>query len=526
MLEPSAPAASPPRLWRAPYVATYVVLAAALVAQVGQFHDSRTGFSSMLVFGQAFRHRRLARLRDIPIYTYGAAGYDGQFYAQLAVAGNPLDPELGTALDSAPYRMRRILLPVLVHLAGLGRPAWVLEAYALSNPICWLVLALLLARWWFPPTDVHNLLRWAGTLFGEGMLASIRCSLTDAPALLFIALGVRLVEKNRRLAGRPCSGPPDWCARRAPLRIGVSSGNKRRTAGLAPRGAGRRDLRSPDHRLGRRSHCPLRFEGSARNFDLPLASYVRKLGEIYDGWRANGFGHPIPGNVWTVIALGTQVGFLLARPKSEKIWWRVGASFSILWLCLGWAVWEGPSPAAARAVLPLTLAFNVLAPRSRGGLALLVAGNLTVLSAAAVLQPPIMAPDEVFAAGVSCSYAEGWHEPESLEGRNWRWASGPATLQFHNPTTETQRITLEFQIASVTDRTVTMRAPDLERSFTFRAAPKRLPATFGPFLLPPGDTRVVFTTAEPPWLEEFAGGRRLAFSLEDLHSRAPAVGSN
>jgi hypothetical protein len=36
-------------------------------------------------------------------------------------------------------------------------------------------------------------------------------------------------------------------------------------------------------------------------------------------------------------------------------------------------------------LLPLTLAFNVLAPRTRGGLVLLLAGNLTVVFAPDVL---------------------------------------------------------------------------------------------------------------------------------------------
>ena len=34
------------------------------------------------------------------------------------------------AMDSAPYRARRILMPWVAYLVGLGRPFWVLQAYA------------------------------------------------------------------------------------------------------------------------------------------------------------------------------------------------------------------------------------------------------------------------------------------------------------------------------------------------------------------------------------------------------------
>ena len=137
-----------------------------------------------------------------------------------------------------------------------------------------------------------------------------------------------------------------------------------------------------------------------------------------------------------------------------------------------------------------------------------------------------MVPDQHVVGGVEWSYADGWHADESLEDRTWRWARGPATLRFHNSATETQSITLEFNIVCVTDRTVTVRAPDLERSFTLRGSPSRLPASFGPFELPPGDTQVVLTSAEPPWMEKVAGGRGLTFSLENLRARTSSQGRN
>src|SRR5215467_1634489 len=92
------------RLWRGRYVVVYVALAASFVAHLRVFYHPPTGFSSLIWFGNWFAQWRLARLGDVPIYTMDRDGYDGQFYAQIAVAGNPLDPELRTALDSPGYR--------------------------------------------------------------------------------------------------------------------------------------------------------------------------------------------------------------------------------------------------------------------------------------------------------------------------------------------------------------------------------------------------------------------------------------
>jgi hypothetical protein len=52
----------------------------------------------------------------------------------------------------------------------------------------------------------------------------------------------------------------------------------------------------------------------------------------------------------------------------------------VMMLCLGTAVWEGFPGAATRVLLPLNLAFNLLAHRVRAGLGWLLAGNLTVFA--------------------------------------------------------------------------------------------------------------------------------------------------
>src|SRR6187551_1681063 len=189
------------RLWRGRYLVAYLALATSLLAHVRWFYHPGTGFSSLIWFGEQFAPTRIGALAETPVYTQPAAGYDGQFYAQIAVAGSPFDPALRTALDSPSYRNRRVLFPLLAHLLGGGEPTRVVGVYALGNVAVWLLLAFLLARWWFPPTDLHNLFRWAGTLFGVGVIISLARSLVDAPALLLVACGVRAIERNHRVLG-------------------------------------------------------------------------------------------------------------------------------------------------------------------------------------------------------------------------------------------------------------------------------------------------------------------------------------
>ena len=512
----SAPPYRAPWDWR--FAAVYAALLIGFVVEIGRSYDPQTGFSSLIEFGDLFAADRLPQLSELPLYTWSqSGGYDGQFYAQLAVAKNPFDPTLARALDAPGYRTRRILFPALVHLLGFGRPAWIIQVYALSNLICLLILAALLARWWFPPADLHNLLRWGGTLFGSGMALSVTRALTDGPALLAIAVGVHLVEKNRRRLGAV---------------VLAAAGLVRETsvlcaAGFAPT---TRDRRQWARAVLAGAICVAptllwaallsnRYGGATgiHNFDLPFVSVGKKVAEVYHSWRSGGSEIDTRTELCAVVALAVQASFVLLRPRLDLVWWRIGAAFSVLWVFLGWAVWEGSPSAATRALLPLTLAFNVLAPRTRRGLVLLLAGNLTVLSIGDALNA-IPTERTTFEYGVSCLYRSGWHGPEHLGRRSWRWASGSTSMLIHNPTSQTLRARLDFQIVSVVPRAVTLHAADRELAdLTVSLAPQeRIPAAFGPVSLPPGDTTIVFTTAEAPWIEAGPDGRSLTFSVHDL----------
>ncbi|HLP26971.1 MAG TPA: hypothetical protein VK477_14920, partial [Acidobacteriota bacterium] len=79
-----------------------------------------------------------------------------------------------------------------------------------------------------------------------------------------------------------------------------------------------------------------------------------------------------------ISGLALQTTVLWRRRDPASPWWRIGAAYSVLLLFLGPWVWSGYW-AACRAVLPLTIAFNLLLPAGRTFWPLLIVGNLTAL---------------------------------------------------------------------------------------------------------------------------------------------------
>jgi len=504
-----------------------VVLLAALASVllfgwfVAGFYDRNTGLTSMLSIGDRTEAVAISKLHEVPHHTYRHSyGYDGSYYVQIALSPLLDDPELPTAIDNLPYRARRILLSWTAWTLGAGQPEWVVHVFPFLNVAAWLALAWLLRRW-FPLTSWDSFFRWAMFIFSHGMCMSVRHSLVDVPSLLLIVVAVLALERRRHLG--------------AAVVLALAT-LTRETSVLATVAFSGGDPRSPRTWLKRAALLVV--------VAAPLAAwlfYLRAKFGTSAGAGFNNFAPPFVGLaekwvesilalfqevVWPldwataacVLSLTVQCVFLLARWRPSEAWWRIGAVFALMAVFLSRPVWEGSPGAATRVLLPMSLAFNILVPRGRRWLPLLVAGNLTVFASLSEFDPPprffhLSAPAAV-ADSVTISDIGHWYQVESRGSNTWRWASGDAGLRFENASGQPLAVTLRGTV-SVLDRNrdVAVHLGD-QRFWSATLSSDR--ADFSvTFDLPPGSSELRFITPQPPPPED-RDGRALAFSVSNL----------
>jgi len=344
----------------------------------------QTGFTSLLRFGETWNDRRHSSLHTLPLAVVPASnGYDGQFYAQIALDPSLRDPELAQVIDTPAYRARRILLPALAALLGLGNPWWTAQAYALLNVLAWLLFARLLHRH-IGGDDWIAYARWIGCVFSMGVLESVRQSLVDLPALLLLLLAVEAQSRTR-------FGPATWW-----LTLGNLTKETSLLSALALQGDFSADKLPWRRILTSLGVCTLPLAAWALyvRHRFPAATDVNSLGNFT--WPLLGLLDHLKicvtaifsGNLDGRYSMGllSAVGFLIQilmlwrAPLPRSAWWRIGAVYSLLFVFLSPWIWLGYW-AACRALLPMTVAFNLLLPAQRHFWPLWVLGNLTLLHA-------------------------------------------------------------------------------------------------------------------------------------------------
>jgi len=344
----------------------------------------QTGFTGLIRFGESWQERRHSALQGLPLSTaLESNGYDGQFYAQIALDPLLRDAQFARVIDAPAYRARRILAPATAALLGFGDPWWTLQAYALLNVLCWLVLGWLLHRH-IGGTDWPAFARWAGCMFSLGVLDSVRQSLVDLPAMLLLVLAVTSHAQNRP------GGASVW----------LSLGNLTKETNLLGALALFSDYSLKPFPWKRTllslaaAVLPLtlwslyvqqRLGGSSGssglgNFTWPLLGLLKQtrlaLREVLLGNFAGRYSFCLV----AIFGLCTQCWVLWRHRQPASRWWRIGAAYSLLLLFLSYWVWSGYW-AACRTVLPLTFAFNLLLPANRFFWPLWIMGNLTMLHA-------------------------------------------------------------------------------------------------------------------------------------------------
>lgn len=372
----------------------HLLACAVFLGSVAQFYQPDVGFTSLIKFGATFEHRALPVLKATPHAVEPTPGYDGQFYAQLALDPLLRRKEIGRALDSPVYRARRILMPWAAWVMGGGQPWWVLQAYALLNVLCWLALGWILFHW-LPPGSMRPTLAWLGCMFSHGLLTSVRESVPDGPSMLLLALAIRAVDIGRPTVSAWTLALAALCRETNVLGSAIllprqlRSGRSYAIAALrmvivlAPLALWLSYLWSID--------LPMRH-GGARNLAAPFVGYGEKWAATVNELRSEGWSSFARLSLLSMTALTTQAAFLLRSRQWNVAWWRTGVVYLALMAVLGRAVWEGHPGAVTRVVLPMTFAFNVLVLRSRWFWPLWVLGNLGVLGGLETIHAPVFGP--------------------------------------------------------------------------------------------------------------------------------------
>jgi hypothetical protein len=296
-------------------------------------------------------------------------------------------------MDSAPYRAHRMLFSWTAYALGLGKTAWILQAYAIQNVIAWLLMAWLLCRW-MPPRNARMFVLWAGCLLSHGLLVSVRYALVDGPSVLLLSLAVVAAEKNR-----------PWLTA---LTIGIS-------------GVGRETnlIATPllTRFLGRAVRSWVKVGAAFIVSLLPLALWLDYLRSVYRSRVFVGGDHIVmpfagfAGKVLAVagefhhghipvtalatalclVALVTQSGCVIAalvRSRGKAPWALVAAPFVLLAITLHPLVWRGQPGAFTRVLLPIAIGANVLLARQeRAAWWLIVLANLGVVAGVMMFVP-------------------------------------------------------------------------------------------------------------------------------------------
>jgi hypothetical protein len=307
------------------------------------------GFTKLLDVNPSYLPRRaLPEFQALNPATFEKKGYDGQFYAQLAIDPLLRNPQLARALDGPEYRARRILVPAVAWLLGGGQPAAAVTTYTLLNLAAWYILFTLLVRSQRPAT-VQAWLCIAAIMLTTGAFSSLARSLTDLPAATLLVAAAVLGRWSRTLA----------------LALSVLAKETYLVCAWAP---------IPD--LPKKAHGFPRGIIHVAAIVLPWllwATYVHlhfgmpAYGTDNFSWPFEGWLHCIVSSIQAVnlklalaaLSLLVQVGYLVSRPQFKSFYWRAAISFGIA----GALLTDDPFASEVsftRDLLPMTIGFNIL----------------------------------------------------------------------------------------------------------------------------------------------------------------------
>jgi len=351
-------------------------------------YDSTTGLTRLLRFGDRLDDRRMAVLRDEPLHVFAGAGYDGQYYAQLAIDPDLSKPEVQGMMDYPRYRPRRMLLSAVVHvLTGFGASPWLtLHVYALANVVVWLALGGWLWRRVAGDGPAGTAV-WLACMLSLGALDSVRLALTDLPATFLVLLAVTAVELGRSRSALVALAAAALTRDTTLLAVpAVAAGSLRVRRTWIEHAINTLVIAAPlaAWTLWINTQIAAGTVTGFNHFAFPFVGLVHQLATCGRELLAGNLDSRYLFGFIAVFSFGWQAVYVLRRCRLETLavnpWLRVGLPFALFYFVIGDAVWNGYW-AVARTCLPLTFAFNllVLQARGRGFGWQLAAGNLCAL---------------------------------------------------------------------------------------------------------------------------------------------------
>jgi hypothetical protein len=362
-------------------------------------------------------------------------------------------------------------------------------------------------------------LAWTGVMFSAGALVSVRLALTDLIAVAILAGALFAAERERK---------------KTALVALAASGLARETSLLGLAGLVKRPWLSWKNCIRTIiAVVPLAAwlayvrwrTGPADqgwdNLSIPGAGFVEKWRAAISATQTLGDKLLAITTVLATLGLTVQAAFIVTRPRLDDRWWRIGAAYVGLMMFLGTAVWEDYPGAAMRVLLPLTLAFNVLAHRARAPLVWLVVGNLGVFAGLLAWRDAPFATEELAVArngdvAAIARPAGGWFSLERNGRHRWQWSSGRGALALETwPRARAVSVGLDFALRSPAPRTVILRHNGRE---IWRAdIGPALSSHHVEFETATDDGGIEFATDTPGVREGPApDSRSLAFALYDL----------
>ena len=512
-------------------------------------YSPTTGITQLIRIGSEFDKVGLAVFRATPKQIDSRLGFDGQFYAEMALDPLLRDPQMRIAIDSPAYRCRRILLPWLAWLGGLGRPFWILNVYAALNLVFWVGFALMMGRL-FRPHGWAGLAGFAAMLMTCGVIESMRSSLTDFPSFVVMTLammiggtgGAGVLALSALMREANILGLVALWHYRPPWLVTAKRNVTFGLIAVLPLALWSIYVHL---RLAKTAD-----EIAGGNFNWPLQGIIAKLGEFsvaaVDGtidwrvWYSELFANEALHAVLTIIAVLTQIIYLLTHRAWGNLIWRAGVCFIPYFLCISFIPWESHFT-ITRHALAITLAFNLILAmrRRRAWLVWFLLGNCfvpygvyiftlqhTTLGAFlfTVKGPEPVTGYKVVSARptdprVSARFDQGWAVGEWNRSHSWHWGIAQrATLTLSNPTSQTVRAGLAFVLSSITVRDLKIRVRGTEIWATGALQAKQSVETPS-FPIPPGTTVVDFETTAPPLQPNATETRPLTFMLRDVEIR-------